>query len=45
MGVFPFSFQNSVQWFVQNPLATATLLYMTAVISILVYTYFELRHQ
>jgi hypothetical protein len=34
-------FQNFIQWFVHNPLAVATLLYITAVISILVYAYFE----
>ncbi|MDI3463911.1 MAG: hypothetical protein OJF50_002732 [Nitrospira sp.] len=38
-------FQNSVQWLVHHPLATATFLYMTAVVSALVYTYFESRDQ
>ena len=37
-------FQSSVQWFVQNPLAAATVLYISGVISV-VYTYFELRDQ
>jgi hypothetical protein len=38
-------FKSSVQWFVHNPLAAATVLYVTAVISVLVYTYFEPRDQ
>jgi len=38
-------FQNSIQWIVHHPLAAATLLYVTAVISVLLYTYFELRDQ
>ncbi len=37
--------QSSVQWFVQNPLAAATVLYIAGVISVVVYTYFELRDQ
>lgn len=37
--------QNFVQWLVQNPLAVATLLYVTAVMSVLIYTYFEPRDQ
>lgn len=35
---------TSVQWFVQNPLAAAIVLYLAGVISV-VYTYFELRDQ
>jgi hypothetical protein len=35
---------TSAQWFAQNPLAAATVLYMAGVISV-VYTYFELRDQ
>lgn len=38
-------FQNSVQWFVHHPLTAATLLYVTAVMSVLAYTYFESRDQ
>ena len=38
-------FQTSVQWFVQNPLAAVTTLYITAVISVVAYTYFEMRDQ
>ncbi|CUS39818.1 hypothetical protein COMA1_90076 [Candidatus Nitrospira nitrosa] len=38
-------FQTSVQWFVQNPLTAVTALYITAVISVVVYTYFEMRDQ
>ncbi len=38
-------FQNFIQWFVHNPLAAATLLYITAVISVLVYAYFEPRDE
>jgi hypothetical protein len=38
-------FKNSVQWLVHNPLAAATVLYVTAVISVLVYSYFEPRDQ
>ncbi len=38
-------FQNFVQWFAHSPLAAATLLYITGVISVLVYTYFEPRGQ
>lgn len=36
-------FQTSVQWFVQNPLAAAPILYISGVISVFVYTYVELR--
>ena len=39
------AFQNFFQWFGHNPLAAATLLYITGVISVLVYTYFEPRDQ
>lgn len=38
-------FQNFFQWLVHNPFAAATLLYITAIISVLVYTYFEPRNQ
>lgn len=38
-------FQPSIQWFVQNPLAAATLLYIMGLISVLVYTYFEPRDE
>ena len=38
-------FQTSVQWLVENPLAAATLLYITGLISILVYTYLEPRDE
>ena len=38
-------FQTSVQWFIQNPFAAATLLYIAGIISVLVYTYVELRDQ
>ena len=37
--------QNFVLWFVHNPVAAAALLYITGVISVLVYTYFEPRDQ
>ena len=37
--------QTSAQWSVQNPLATATLLYIAGIISVLVYTYFEPRDE
>jgi hypothetical protein len=37
--------QNVIQWFTHNPLGAATVLYVTAVISVLVYTYFEPRDQ
>ena len=36
-------FQISVQWFVQNPRAATTLLYIMGLASVLVYPYFELR--
>lgn len=36
---------TSAQWFVQNPLAAATVLYIAGVISVVIYTYFELRDQ
>ena len=38
-------FQNFVQWFVHNPLAAGILQYITGVMSVLIYTYFELRDQ
>lgn len=34
-------FQNLVQWLVQNPLGAASLLYITGVMSTLVYAYLE----
>ena len=37
--------QNFVQWFVQNPLTAATLLYITGLISVLIYTYFDPHDQ
>ncbi|MDI3463607.1 MAG: hypothetical protein OJF50_002428 [Nitrospira sp.] len=37
--------QNFVQWLLYNPLATATVLYITGIMSVLVYTYFETRDQ
>ena len=37
--------QNFVQWLLHNPLATATVLYITGIMSVLVYTYFETRDQ
>jgi len=40
-----FLFKTSVQWLVHNPLAAATLLYLAAVMSVLIYTYFESRDQ
>lgn len=33
--------QRLLLWFTQNPLGSATLLYITGVVGILVYTYFE----
>ncbi len=36
---------TSAHWFVQNPLAAATVLYIAGDISIVIYTYFELRDQ
>lgn len=36
-------FQTSVEWFLQNPLAAATIFYISGVISVFVYTYVELR--
>jgi hypothetical protein len=37
--------QDIMQWFMHNPLGTATVLYITGVISVLVYSYFEPRDQ
>lgn len=37
--------QNFAQWLVHNPLTAATVLYGMAVMSVLVYTYFEHREQ
>jgi len=37
--------QNFIQWFTHNPLGAATVLYLTGVISVLVYAYFEPRDQ
>ena len=45
MSVFPDSMQSVVHWLGQNPLATATILYFTALMSVLIYTYFETRKQ
>jgi hypothetical protein len=39
------AFHQFVQWFVQNSLAAATLLYVAAVCGVLVYAYFEPREQ
>ncbi len=33
--------QRLLQWFTQNPLAAATVLYVTGVLGVLVYAYFE----
>lgn len=38
-------FQNFIQWLIHHPLATASVLYITGIISVLVYTYFETRDQ
>ena len=37
--------QSFMQWFAQNPLGAATILYMTGVLGVLVYGYFEPRDQ
>lgn len=37
--------QNLIQWFTHNPLGAATVLYITGVISVLVYAYFEPQDQ
>jgi hypothetical protein len=37
--------QNLLQWLEHNPLGTATVLYITGVISVLVYAYFEPQDQ
>jgi hypothetical protein len=37
--------QSLVQWFAHNPLGTATVLYVTGVVSVLVYAYFEPQDQ
>ncbi len=34
-------FQNFAQWLIYNPLGAAALLYITGVIGVLVYSYFE----
>ena len=39
------AFHQLVQWFVQHPLAAATLLYAAAVCGVLVYAFFEPRAQ
>gem|GEM_PF-1497006 len=44
MMVSPNPLQNSVQWLVHHPLATAAVSYMTGIISVLVYSYFVTRH-
>lgn len=43
--LFMVAFHPLVQWFVQNPLAAATLLYAAAVCGVLVYAFFEPRDQ
>jgi len=37
--------QNLLQWLTHNPLGAATVLYITGVISVLVYAYFEPQDQ
>lgn len=37
--------QSLIQWFMHNPLGAATVLYITGVISVLVYTFLEPRDQ
>lgn len=37
--------QHLMHWLTQNPLGTATLLYMASVAGVLVYAYFEPRDQ
>jgi hypothetical protein len=39
------AFHQFVQWFVQHPLAAATVLYAAAVCGVLVYAFFEPRAQ
>jgi hypothetical protein len=33
--------QSFLQWFTHNPLGAATVLYITGVVSVLVYVYFD----
>lgn len=37
--------QQFLHWLGQNPVSTATLLYITGVAGVLIYTYFEPRDQ
>lgn len=37
--------QGLLQWFTQNPLGAATILYLTGVIGVLVYAFFEPQDQ
>jgi hypothetical protein len=39
------AFHQLVEWFVQHPLAAATLLYAAGVCGVLVYAFFEPRAQ
>ena len=37
--------QNLFQWFTQNPLGAATVLYVTGIVGVLIYVYFEPQEQ
>ena len=44
MAVSTNALHHSVQWFVHSPLARAAVLYITGIISVLVYSYVVTRH-
>ena len=37
--------QQMMQWFTHNPIGAVTLLYVTGVLGVLVYSYFEPREE
>ena len=37
--------QHLLYWFIQNPLSTATMVFVTGILGVLVYSFFEPREQ